>query len=104
MTIPAEFTPEYVSAHSLAGERLYESFLSSGEPYRSMRQNNPWLEPPDLRRPLEWGTGRYWDTTIARKHPYWSKQDLPRPTKQIRQLREDLREWGYCLIEDAMSP
>jgi ectoine hydroxylase-related dioxygenase (phytanoyl-CoA dioxygenase family) len=103
MTTPAEFTPEYVSAHSPKEELLYHDFLSCGEPYRSMRQNNPWLAPPDLTRPLEWGAGRYWDTTVARKHPYWSKYDLPRPSKQIGQLREDIREWGYCLIEDAMS-
>jgi hypothetical protein len=38
-----------------------------------MHRNNPWLAPPDMREPLEWGTGRYWDTTVARKHPYWGK-------------------------------
>src|SRR6202012_2461325 len=29
--------------------------------------------------------------------------DLPVATKDIRQMRGDLREWGYCLIEDGLS-
>jgi ectoine hydroxylase-related dioxygenase (phytanoyl-CoA dioxygenase family) len=103
MTVPTEFTTEYVSDNSPEEELLYSSFFKSGEPFRSMMANNPWLQPPDSSQPLTWETDAYWNTTVARKHPYWSKYDLPRPTKEIRQLRHDLREWGYCLIEDGMS-
>ena len=30
--------------------------------------------------------------------------DLPLPTKDLGQLREDFYRWGYCLIEDGTSP
>jgi hypothetical protein len=103
MTVPREFTPEVVEERSPEGEQLYSSFLRSGEPFRSMFANNPWLLPPDPRKPLEWGTGRYWDTTVARKHEHWKAVDLPRLTKDIRHMRHDLREWGFCLIEQGMS-
>ena len=43
-------------------------------------------------------------TTVARKHPYWKTVDLPLPTKDLGQLREDFYRWGYCLIEDGTSP
>lgn len=81
MTIPREFTRASVEENSPAEEQLYTAFLSCGEPWKSMYANNPWLAPPDLRKPLEWGTGRYWDTTVARKHPYWKDKDLPQPTR-----------------------
>ena len=58
---------------------------------------------PDFRKPLEWGTGGYWDTTVATKHEYWKKFDLPKATKDIHQMRRDFKQWGFCLIEDAMS-
>jgi ectoine hydroxylase-related dioxygenase (phytanoyl-CoA dioxygenase family) len=69
-----------------------------------MYSNNPWLIPPDPRVPLPAANGQYWDTTVARKHPYWKNIELPAPRYEIAQLRQDLREWGYCLIKDAMSP
>lgn len=103
MTTPIEFTGEYVKAHSPEEDLLYAGFFNSGEPFRSMMKNNPWLRPPDVSKPLPWDTKRYWDTTVARKHPYWSGIKLPAPSKDIRTLREDLRAWGYCLIEDGLS-
>ena len=56
-----------------------------------------------MRKPLEWGTGRYWDTTVARKHPYWRNQTLPVATKDIQQMRLDLKKWGFCLVEEGLS-
>ncbi len=103
MTIPTEFTQAAVKANSPAEEQLYSGFLRCGEPWKSMYRNNPWLAPPDTRKPLEWGTGRYWDTTVARKHPHWKHESLPVATKDIVQMRRDLEEWGFCLIEDGMS-
>jgi ectoine hydroxylase-related dioxygenase (phytanoyl-CoA dioxygenase family) len=103
MTIPSEFTPAAVEANSPSEDQLYSDFLRCGEPWKSMYRNNPWLAPPDIRQPLEWGTGRYWDTTVARKHPHWKSQGLPVATKDIRQMRRDLREWGFCLVEEGLS-
>lgn len=103
MSVPLEFTTAYVAENSTRDKQLYNDFLYCGEPYKSMFRNNPWLAPPDMRQPLPWGTGSYWDTTVARKHDDWKDVDLPTPTKDINELRRDLREWGLCLIEDGMS-
>ncbi len=103
MPIPAEFEPEHVASNSPRQERLYRSFLRCGEPYKSMFANNAWMIPPDPRKPLEWGTGGYWDTTVARKHDYWKAFDLPQPTRDLHRMRRELVEWGFTLIEDGMS-
>ena len=103
MKVPIEFTTEYIESNSSNEQQLFRDFLRSGEPFRSIMENNPWLMPPDIKKPLEWGTGRYWDTTVARKHDYWKDFDLPQATKDINQMRKDIKEWGFCLIEEAMS-
>ena len=103
MKVPIEFTTEYIESNSSNEQQLFRDFLRSGEPFRSIMENNPWLMPPDIKKPLEWGTGRYWDTTVARKHDYWKDFDLPQATKDIKQMRKDIKEWGFCLIEEAMS-
>ena len=103
MSVPIEFTPDYVEENSSRDQHLFRSFLRSGQPFKSIIENNPWLMPPDLSKPLEWGTGRYWDTTVARKHDYWKDFDLPEATKDINQMRKDIHEWGFCLIEEALS-
>ena len=103
MKVPIEFTPDYVESKSPKEKQLYRDFLRSGQPFRSIMENNPWLMPPDIKKPLQWGTERYWDTTVARKHEYWKDFDLPKATKDINQMRKDIKKWGFSLIEDAMS-
>lgn len=104
MDIPVQFTPEAIAAASENVEAPYRDFVTSGEPYRSLHRENPWAVPPKRGEDLVWGENRYYDTTIARKHPEWKDKDLPSPTKDIHRLRKDFLEWGYCLIEDATSP
>ena len=29
-------------------------------------------------------------------------QKFPKPTKSIAKAKQDLKEWGYCLLEDAI--
>ena len=103
MKEPIEFTTEHIADNSAKEDFIFRDFLSTKEPYESLYKNNPWMVPPDFRKPLEWGTGGYWDTTVARKHEYWKKFDLPEATKDIHQMRRDFKQWGFCLIEDAMS-
>lgn len=103
MPVPAEFTPEAIEAASTDAYAPYKAFHASGEPYRSMIKHNPWMRPPAPGAELEWGKGWYYDTTVARKHPYWKNKPLPRETKDINQLRRDFYEWGFCLIEDGVS-
>jgi hypothetical protein len=102
--VPAEFTRERVLADSPRDAHLFGEFLLSKQPYKSIYDNNPWLMPPDYKKPLEWGINRYWDTTVARKHAYWKSLPLPVATKDIHQMRKDFSDWGFCLVEDAMSP
>lgn len=104
MTIPEQFTREAVANASEDIDAPYRDFATNREPHRSLYKANPWLIPPKRKDELRWGEGRYYDTTVARKHPYWKDQDLPVPTKDIYQLRRDFHEWGYCLIEDGTSP
>ena len=130
--LPAEFLPDNVAASSTDDQRMHDAeWFRSGEPFKSMHKNNPWLRPPaggngvpTMRRdgslskrfecPL-FNEGRgaeggglngtpYYDTTVPRKHNYWKQfDDLPRETKDINQARRDLQKYGFCLIEDAMS-
>jgi ectoine hydroxylase-related dioxygenase (phytanoyl-CoA dioxygenase family) len=104
MPVPPEFTPEAVKAHSAETVQLFTAFTRNHQLEESMFENNPWLRPPTDGESFERGTGRYWDTTVASRHPYWRSVDLPKPTKQIERMRADFLEWGYCLIEDGMSP
>lgn len=99
---PEEFTYEEVKLSS-GNETIYGNFLNSGEPLRSIFKNNSsWkFLPPNSK--LEWGKGYYYDTTIGSKHPYWCNIDLPKPTKNIHKLRTDIKKWGYCLVENALS-
>jgi len=109
MAVPSEFTEEAVKANSPKEKRIYQDIPGLREPYLSLHANNPWMQPPDPRKPLEWGPPpqfgyeRYWDTTVARKHEYWRGVDLPKLTKDINRMRHDLLEWGFCLIEEGLS-
>ena len=103
-SIPVEFTEAAITAGSEDAKTPYRDFVRSKEPYRSLIEANPSMQTPKANEPLIWGEGHYYDTTVARKHPYWKDFSLPQPTKDITQLRSDLHEWGYCLIEDALSP
>ena len=130
--VPVEFLPANVAERSDDAARMTDAqWFASGEPFRSMHKNNPWLAPPvggngvpvtrpdgslkkRFRCPL-FEAGRsaqgggldgtpYYDTTVARKHNYWKRfDDMPRETKDIDRARRDLQKYGFCLIEDGMS-
>ncbi|MFM7686394.1 MAG: phytanoyl-CoA dioxygenase family protein [Actinomycetota bacterium] len=102
-SIPIEFTPDAIAAASVDAVVPYGDFLSSHEPYSSIIRHNPWLIPPKVDAELEWDRGWYYDTTVARLHPYWSNQSLPSPTRDLPTLRRNLDEWGFCLIADGLS-
>ena len=107
-TIPKEFNPEYIEVRSEPAKQMYRKEISSQEPMKSVLENNPeiYFVPPC--RGKDWGSwefkpGSYYDTTSGSKHPYWQDKDLPKATKDIDQLREDMLRWGYCKVEDALS-
>ncbi|MGI9613795.1 MAG: phytanoyl-CoA dioxygenase family protein [Acidimicrobiales bacterium] len=109
MTIPLEFDPAHIEAKSPPEARMFSDDAMAEEPMKSVLENNPeiYFVPP--KRAEDWGTwewkpGSYYDTTTGSKHPYWRDKGLPSPTKDIDQLRSDLLEWGYCIVEDAVAP
>ncbi len=133
IAVPPEFSEEHVAANSEDESQMQDAkWFYSGEPFKSMHKNNPWLKPPaggngvPAMRPdgsltrrfrcelFEQGRSAeggglngtpYYDTTVPRKHNYWKQfDDLPRETKDIHKARRDLQKYGFCLIEDAMSP
>ena len=130
--VPIEFLPDNVKANSDEDSQIKDAqWFRSGEPFRSMHKNNPWLRPPvykdglsamnpdgSLKEPFNcplFDAGRsaeggglngtpYYDTTVMRKHNYWKLfNDLPAGTRDIKKARHDLDKYGFCLIEDAMS-
>lgn len=103
MTVPTEFTAAGVAKAERDATGGYRDFHRSGEPFRSLIDNNPWLRPPKADQALEWGAGWYYDTTVARLHEDWRSVRLPLPTKNLVQLERDFIDWGYCLIEDGVS-
>ncbi|MBT7879965.1 MAG: hypothetical protein HN738_17970, partial [Gammaproteobacteria bacterium] len=80
MAIPEEFTVASVTAASKGIDAPYRDFVTSTEPYHSLMAANPWMKPPKKDETLTWGEGRYYDTTVAHKHPYWKNKPLPLPT------------------------
>ena len=104
MSIP-QFDPNHVAAHSSSEDHMYRAELSSRDPMSSVLADNPeiYFVPP--KRKSEWGQwefkpGSYYDTTTGDKHPYWKDKDLPQASKDIERLRADMRQWGYCKIEE----
>ena len=106
--IPKEFDPARIAAHAESAQQIYREENNAKEPMASVLANNPeiYFVPPQRRS--NWGKwefkpGSYYDTTIGSQHPFWREQDLPQPSKDIRRLRADLLNWGYCKVEDALS-
>ena len=106
--IPKEFDPARIAAHAESAQQIYREENNAKEPMASVLANNPeiYFVPPQRRS--DWGkwefkSGSYYDTTIGSQHPFWREQDLPQPSKDIRRLRADLLNWGYCKVEDALS-
>ena len=101
--IPSEFSEKVIAATSDSAATPYRDFVHSREPYQSLYEANPNMRPPKTGERLLWGEDKYYDTTVARKHTYWKDLSLPKPKKDIAQLRQDFHEWGYCLVEDGLS-
>ena len=107
-TVPQEFDPSFIAQQSSPDRQIYRAETRSKEPMASLLANNPeiYFVPPQRRS--EWGNwefkpGSYYDTTIGSKHAFWRDHDLPKPSKDIDRLRNDLLRWGYCKVEDALS-
>ncbi len=116
MTLPPEFTLEHVQRNSPREAQLYTAFLNCGEPYRSLNRrdfhtaarlgyaHDPASHPDTSPVPgLDLADTSLYYNTDGGAADYWRNADLPQPTKDIRRLRHDLSQWGYCLIEHALA-
>lgn len=104
----SEFDPEVIAASSAPEQQMYHAELCNKDPMPSVLEDNPeiYFVPP--KRSKDWGNwefipGSYYDTTTGAKHPHWKDTDLPVATKDINRLRSDMVNWGYCLIDEAIS-
>lgn len=114
---PTEFSPAHIAANSRHGD-LFTSFVRSGEPFKSTMRENFHMsarlglgidpkhaeEHRNTRAPgLDLDDDSLFYNTQGEAARYWAGKDLPKPTKDIHQLRKDLLKWGYCLIADGLS-
>ena len=107
--IPNEFDPEVIKANAAPEDQMYHAERTCAEPMASVLENNPEIHFVTPKRGDQWGKweyvpGSYYDTTIGSKHSHWRSYDLPKPSRDIAQLRNDMLTWGYCKIADALSP
>ena len=105
MSLPKEFTKEYIEANTGKNE-LYSKFLKSGEPYKSLNQRNVHVAASEGYFPagtLDLNDESLYYNTSGEASTYWKHHELPMPTKDITKLRADLEKWGYCIIEEALS-
>merc|ERR1719469_347352 len=108
MARPQEFEPEYVASRSAREMQMYREEVHCQEPMKSMLESNPEIYYVPPQRGADWGRwefrpGAYYDTTTGDKHPHWKHAGLPKPSKDIQQLRNDLFHWGYCKVENAIA-
>ena len=106
--IPQEFDPDVIAGRSGSDVQMYHAETSSKEPMSSVLKNNPEIYFVTPKGRKDWGNwdfrpGAYYDTTTGAKHAYWREYDLPKPSKDIQRLRQDMLRWGYCMVEDGLS-
>ena len=89
MTQIEQFSQEYIEKNTPKKDMLFKSFLDSQEPYTSIFKNNPWLAPPNFKKPLSKKKVHYWNTTVGRKHPYWKTKKLVGNGRSLRFYNRD---------------
>ena len=114
--LPLEFTPDFIVENSPPGVQPFADFLSSPEPYRSINTRHTHISARDgftIVDPskhadsptpgMDLHDDELYYNTQGEAAEYWAAFDLPRPRKDIRRLRRDLEEYGYCLVSEALS-
>ena len=103
---PPEFLPENVQANSPEDEQLYTHLLKANEPRQSFAEQGFVFTPSPKgdENGVDLDDDSLYYNTQGSAKEYWAAHGpLPAPTKDLRQLRNDFREFGYCLIEEAFS-
>jgi len=115
-SVPQEFTEDFIVEHSPPGVQPFAEFLSSPEPYRSINRRNTHMFAKDgytivdpsknadsITPGMDLEDDDLYYNTQGKAADYWADFDLPQPRKDIRELRSDLEEFGYCLVSEALS-
>ena len=116
--MPEEFTLEHIKANSPLEEEVYSWLLKAGQPFRSFSKTNyhmsakygyvdrpftkdgkPTGNPDTFNLDIEDDDLYYNTEGVAAA--YWADFDLPKPTQDIRQMRKDIKDWGYCMIKEV---
>ena len=105
---PPEFQPEHVEANSPLEEQIYTEKLRTPYPGKSFQEQGYAFKPSpngdENGVDLSDGT-LYYNTQDSATAAYWEEHGpLPRPTKDIHQMRKDFKAFGYCMVQDAFSP
>ena len=118
--MPEEFTLEHIKANSPLEEEVYSWLLKAGQPFRSFSKTNyhmsakygyvdrpftkdgkPTGNPETFNLDIEDDDLYYNTEGVAAA--YWADFDLPKPTQDIRQMRKDIKDWGYCMIQEVRN-
>ena len=105
-SIPPEFLPENVQANSPESEQLFTHLLKANEFQKNLEKQGLVFTPSPSggENGVDLDDDSLYYNTQGSAKAYWEKNGpLPSPTKDIKQLRNDFREFGYCLVEDALS-
>jgi len=104
--IPPEFLAENVNANSPEDEQLYTHLLKENGPLQRFTEQGLVFTPSPTgdNNGVDLDDDSLYYNTQGSAREYWEKNGpIPSPTKNIKQLRNDFREFGYCLIEEALS-
>ena len=105
--VPAEFRAEHVAANSPLEEQIYTEKLRTPYPGKSFQEQGYAFKPSpngdENGVDLSDGT-LYYNTQDSATAAYWEEHGpLPRPTKDIHQMRKDFKAFGYCMVQDAFN-
>ena len=121
--VPAEFTIAHIHFKSPVEAEVYSDLLRSGQPAKSFSKTNYHMgakygfvhrqfdksgngieSTEDNPAGLDFDDDDLYYNTQGAAREYWSAFELPVPAQDITTLRKDMKEWGYCLIKEALSP
>ena len=104
-SVPVEFDPVNVAANAAADLPMYRDELASKDPMHSvLTQRDFSCRQNALVSGVNGNLNLALITTLLlAPNILWRNKDLPISTKDIRRLRADMLNWGYCKIDNALS-
>lgn len=99
--IPNEFKKSFIQENS-NNNSIYHQFNSSNNLNEFLKKQKLLFEiDKNSKNGLSNHISHYYNT--QNNDLYWSDKNLPKPSKNINILRNDLEDFGYALIEEGLS-